>query len=195
MFRSKEFPVAPHICPWRLGYLIDNPLRCWVHKPRRILGNYVRPGMIVLDFGCGMGFFSIALARLVGEEGMVISVDLQEEMLQVLKKRAMRAGVADRIKTYRSSPGDLGLSTRVDFILAFWMIHEVPDRAQLFRQLAHLLCESGSLVIAEPKIHVSAEDFQETLEIAGRAGWSRAGDLPIRFSRAAVLRISPTPSK
>lgn len=184
--------MKPHICPWRLAYLFDNPLRGLVHNPLKILGACVHPGMAALDIGCGMGFFSIALARLVGKEGMVIAVDLQQEMLQVLKKRAIRAGVADRIRTYRSSPGDLGLSTRVDFILAFWMVHEVPDRGQLFRQLAPLLRESGSLLIAEPKIHVSAEDFQETLEIAGRAGWSQVGDLQIRFSRAAVLRVVPS---
>jgi hypothetical protein len=70
------------------------------------------------------------------------------------------------------------------------MIHEVPDRAQWFRQLAPLLRESGSLVMADPKIHVSAGDFQETLEIAGKAGWRKACDPPIRFSRAAVLHFS-----
>jgi len=187
--------LKPHICRWRLGYLIDNPLRRWAHNPRRILGAYVHPGMTVLDIGCGMGFFSIALARLVGKEGSVISVDLQQEMLQVLKKRAIRAGVADRIQPHRSSPGVLGLSTRVDFILAFWMVHEVPGRAQWFRQLVPLLRESGSFVIAKPKVHVSAEDFQETLEIAGSAGWSQVGDLQIRFSRAAVLRVSRFPSE
>ena len=185
--------MKPHICPWRLAYLFDNPFRGWVHNPLKILGAYVHPGMTVLDVGCGMGFFSIALARLVGKEGSVISVDLQQEMLQVLEKRAVRAGVAGRIRTRRSSPGDLGLSAKVDFILAFWMIHEVPDRAQLFRQLAPLLRESGSLLIAEPKVHVSGEDFQETLEIAGSAGWSHVGNLPIRFSRAAVLRVSGFP--
>jgi 2-polyprenyl-3-methyl-5-hydroxy-6-metoxy-1,4-benzoquinol methylase len=151
--------------------------------------------MTVLDIGCGMGFFSIALARLVGQEGMVISVDLQQEMLRVLKKKAVRAGVADRILPHRSSPEDLGITAKVDFILAFWMVHEVPGRAQLFRQLALLLRESGSFVIAEPKIHVSGEDFQETLEIAGKAGWSQVGDLQIRFSRAAVLRVSRFPSE
>ncbi|MDI6753931.1 MAG: methyltransferase domain-containing protein [Thermodesulfobacteriota bacterium] len=180
-----------HICPWRLAYLFDNPLRRLLHNPKKILGAYVHPGMTVLDLGCGMGFFSLALARLVGKEGAVFSVDLQEEMLQVLKKRALRAGVADRIQTHRSSPEDLGLTARVDFILAFWMVHEVPDRAKLFRQLKPLLRASGHLLIAEPKIHVSAEDFQEALDLAGGEGWRHIADVRVRFSRAAVLRVSP----
>jgi len=187
--------LKPHICPWRFAYLFDNPLRRLLHNPQKILGAYVHPGMTVLDIGCGMGFFSLALARLVGKEGIVISVDLQQEMLQVLKKRAIRAGVAERIRTHQSSSGDLGLTTRVDFILAFWMVHEVPDRAKLFRQLKPFLCESGHFLVAEPKIHMSAKDFQETLEIAGGAGWSHVGDLQIRFSRAAVLRVSRIPSE
>lgn len=179
------------VCPWPLAYLFDNPLRRLLHNPEKILGAYVHPGMTVLDVGCGMGFFSLALARLVGKEGVVISVDLQQEMLQVLKKRAIRAGVADRLQTHQSSPEDLGLTARVDFILAFWMVHEVPDRAKLFRQLKPLLPKPGHLLIAEPKIHVSAEDFQETLDLAADEGWRQVGSVRVRFSRAAVLRVSP----
>ena len=80
--------MAPHVCPWWGGYFIDNPLRRWVHNPHAILSPYVTTGMTVLDFGCGMGLFAIALAKLVGETGKVIAVDLQQQMLDVLVKRA-----------------------------------------------------------------------------------------------------------
>jgi 2-polyprenyl-3-methyl-5-hydroxy-6-metoxy-1,4-benzoquinol methylase len=88
----------PHICPWWGGYFIDNPLRRLIHDLQTILGPYVKPGMTVLDVGCGMGFFSIGMARMVGDEGRVIAVDLQQKMLDVLWRRAQRAGVADRIR-------------------------------------------------------------------------------------------------
>ena len=58
-----------------------------------MLRDYVKPGSKVLDFGCGLGFFSIAMAKMVGEGGLVIAADLQDVMLQGLMKRARRAGV------------------------------------------------------------------------------------------------------
>ena len=50
-----------------------------------------------MDLGCGMGYFSIGMARLVGGKGKVIAVDLQQKMLDTMVKRASRSGVADRI--------------------------------------------------------------------------------------------------
>ena len=78
--------MRPHVCPWWGGYFIDNRLRRLLHRPETILKPYVQAGMTALDFGCGMGFFSIAMATLVGEQGHVISVDLQSRMLQTLGK-------------------------------------------------------------------------------------------------------------
>ena len=57
----------PHVCPWWGGYFIDNPLRRLLHNPEKIIGPYVRPGMTVMDVGCGMGFCSIAMAKIVGD--------------------------------------------------------------------------------------------------------------------------------
>jgi ubiquinone/menaquinone biosynthesis C-methylase UbiE len=118
--------MTEHVCPWWGGYFIDNPLRRLLHNPEKILGPYVKPGMTAMDIGCGMGFCSIAMARMVGNEGKVISVDLQQKMLDVLLKRARKAGVAERIETHRCEADSLGVDTAVDFVLAFMMVHEVP---------------------------------------------------------------------
>jgi cyclopropane fatty-acyl-phospholipid synthase-like methyltransferase len=49
--------------------LDENPIRRLLHNPEKILGPYVKPGMTVMDVGCGMGFCSIAMAKMVGEDG------------------------------------------------------------------------------------------------------------------------------
>ena len=77
-----------HTCPWWLLFTFDNPLRRLIHDPEKILAPYVESGDAVLDVGCGMGYFSLGLAKLVGPEGKVIAADLQPQMLAGLKKRA-----------------------------------------------------------------------------------------------------------
>jgi 2-polyprenyl-3-methyl-5-hydroxy-6-metoxy-1,4-benzoquinol methylase len=68
-----------HVCPWWLAYTFDNPIRKLFHKPQKMLSLYVKEGMSVMDVGCGMGFFSIGMARMVGDNGNVIAVDLQKK--------------------------------------------------------------------------------------------------------------------
>ncbi len=64
----------PHVCPWWGGYFLDNRFRRLLHKPHMILAPYVREGMTVMDFGCGMGLFSIAMAKMVGPMILLLSI-------------------------------------------------------------------------------------------------------------------------
>jgi tRNA G46 methylase TrmB len=54
------------VCPWGLCYSFDNPLRRIFHKPELLLAPYVKPGMIAVDIGCGMGYFTLGRAKLAG---------------------------------------------------------------------------------------------------------------------------------
>jgi 2-polyprenyl-3-methyl-5-hydroxy-6-metoxy-1,4-benzoquinol methylase len=127
--------MAGHVCPWWGGYFLDNPLRRLIHDPEKIVGPYVKPGMTVMDVGCGMGFFSIGMARMVGDQGRVIAIDLQEKMLGVLRRRAEKAGVGDRIKTHKCQQDHLDVDAHADFTLAFMMVHEVPDQRRLLGEI------------------------------------------------------------
>ena len=82
--------MASHLCPWWFGYLLVNPLRRLRQDPRRLLGPFVRDGMVVLEPGCGMGFFTLEAARMVGPDGRVVAVDVQPRMLAGLERRAAR---------------------------------------------------------------------------------------------------------
>src|SRR5450759_4723487 len=82
-FIKKILLTDKHICPWWLAYIFDNPLRSWLHNTRKILAPYLREGMTAVDIGCGMGFFSRGMAKIVGDGGRVISVDLQQKMLDI----------------------------------------------------------------------------------------------------------------
>ena len=188
--------MAEHVCPWWAGYLIDNALRRLLHDPQRIIGPYVHAGMTTLDVGCGMGFFSIAMAQRVGPTGRVISVDLQPQMLAVLEQRAARAGVADCIHTRRCEPVHLGLApfaNTCDFALAFAMVHEVPAPERLLAEIHACLkppavsASGGLLLVAEPRLHVPARAFSRLRALAASAGFAERAAPPVRWSRAALF--------
>jgi ubiquinone/menaquinone biosynthesis C-methylase UbiE len=179
--------MADHVCRWWMGYLIDNPVRRLIHNPQKILGPYVKPGMTVVDIGCGMGLFCIAMARMVGDRGQVLAVDLQQKMLDAMKRRAEKAGVMDRIQAHRCKADDLNVDAKADFVLAFAMVHEVPDTQRLLSQVYACLKADGKFLVVEPRLHVSADTFQQMSEIADCVGFRQAEHPPVRRCRATVF--------
>jgi ubiquinone/menaquinone biosynthesis C-methylase UbiE len=180
---------SSRICSWKIAFALDNPVRRLIHNPQKILGGYIEPGQTVLDLGCGPGTFSIAMAKMVGESGKVIAVDVQEEMLQLVRKKAAQQGLESRIVTCRSDPDRIGLSEKVDFALAFYMVHEVPNAEAFLKEVACMLKPKGKLLIVEPKMHVSAAAFEKTIDIARQAGLSPITEPKIRFSRCKLLSL------
>jgi ubiquinone/menaquinone biosynthesis C-methylase UbiE len=176
-----------HICPWWGGYFIDNRLRRLLHDPEKIVGPYVQPGMTVMDVGCGMGMFSIAMAKMVGEQGWVIAVDLQQKMLDVLWRRAEREGVADRIRLHRCERDRLGVDEKADFAVAFAMVHEVRDQRRLLGEIHGCLKAGGKLLVAEPRLHVHGRAFAETVALAEGVGLRAVEQPKVRGCRAVVF--------
>ena len=179
--------MGKHVCPWWLAYTFDNPLRFLIHKPEKIFAPYLQKGMTVADIGCGMGHFTIGMARIVGDDGRIIAVDVQQKMLDIMMKRARKVGVADRISPRLSDGSDIGIRDEVDFVLAFWMAHETPDILHFLKQVRGILKKSGRLLLAEPKIHVTFKEFKATLGKAAAAGLKITGRPKISLSHAALL--------
>jgi ubiquinone/menaquinone biosynthesis C-methylase UbiE len=179
-----------HVCPWWLARTLDNPIRRVIHNPNKILGSYIDQGQTVLDLGCGSGTFTMAMARMVGEAGRVIAIDVHDEMLQIVRQKAIKEGLEPRIITHKSKPNGIGISDKVDFALAFYMIHEVPDTEAFLKEIASLLKPTGKLLIVEPLIHVSSSSFSKTLDAALQAGLKQVSEPQIRFSRSALFQPS-----
>lgn len=184
--------LGPHTCPWWFGYTFDNPLRRLVHDPRAILRGLVRAGDRAVDIGCGLGYFSLALAELVGPRGTVIALDLQSEMIERARRRAARRGLAARIDFGTCAPDRLGLNVPVDFALAFWMVHEVVEPRRLFAEVRAALRPSGRFLIVEPKGHVSSGRFEATVRLARTAGFTVVEGPPVRVSRSVICTSGPS---
>ena len=175
------------VCPWWLCFTFDNPLRKLLHNPEAILGPYIHPGNNVVDVGAGMGYFSIPMARLVGPAGHVTAIDIQTEMLSALARKAQRRGVSERITAHLARPGSLDHLSKADFVLAFWMVHEVPNQPRFLTQIYNLLKPDGLFLLVEPMLHVPKKSFLQTLETAEDIGFLIKKNPKIRMSHGALL--------
>jgi SAM-dependent methyltransferase len=179
------------VCPWWVGYFLASPIRRWFEDPAQIVAPYVRPGTTVVEPGPGMGFFTLELARRVGAPGRVVAVDIQQKMLDALRRRLAKAGLLERVEVRRARPDsmDLGhLAGRADFVLAYAVVHELPSAEGFFREAAEWLKPGGCMLLVEPGGHVKAPAFAEELALASRAGLKVAERPKMGRRHAAVLR-------
>jgi ubiquinone/menaquinone biosynthesis C-methylase UbiE len=182
--------MANSVCPWWVGYVLVSPVRRLLEPPTKLLGPFVAKDMALLEPGCGMGYFTLDLARMVGNAGRVVALDVQPRMLTALRRRAARAGLADRIEARLARADRLGvedLAGTVDLALAIHVVHEVPDRHGFFAELRATLKPTGRLLLVEPRGHVSEMAFAATLAMADAVGLRRLVAPRFGLSRAALL--------
>ena len=171
---------------------LDSRLRHIIYRPDRLAEKYVKPGDRVLDFGCGPGFFTLEFAKRAGETGQVFSVDLQEEMLAIVRGKMDAEGLGSRVTTHQCRPDSIDLPAELngtfDFATAIFVVHEVPDPEKLFREIALLLKPGGKLFFSEPPILVPGREFREKIALAEEAGFIQAERGFYFVNRMVVLR-------
>lgn len=178
------------ICPVEAAGSLDNRFRKWLQPPQKILKPYVRDGMTVLDIGCGPGFFTLELARMVGSAGRVIACDVQEGMLEKVQKKIRGTELEQRITLVLSTENNIGTTELADLVLAFWVVHEAPDQRSFLKEIFTLVKPNGRFLLVEPTFHVTKRAFSKTIDIAREIGFRQTETPKIIFSRAAVLERS-----
>lgn len=171
-----RFPVWAH-------RLLLNPVRRLTDPPEKLLSPHVTPGMTVLEPGCGLGWFTLPLARMVGPEGRVVAVEIEPRVLEGLKNRARKAGLLDRLDC-RLADAALcldDLAGQVDFAPLMNILHEIADLDGFLSGLARALKPGGTALVSEPKGPVDEDGFRAELDKAVRAGLTVASREPDRF--------------
>ena len=179
---------SSRICPVERAGHLDSMIRRWMQNPRRILKPYLKEGMTVLDFGCGPGFFSIDMAHMVGESGHVIAADAQDGMLRRLRDKIQGTELEERITLHKCEGNTIGLPRRVDFVLAFYVLHELPDQEAFFREIESMLNPNGRVLIVEPPLHVSRAAFGETIRRSRDVGFAAIKRPRVFLSKAVLLK-------
>ena len=140
--------------PTDLG-LLESPDRASWQKPDLIMDTLkIAWGDTVADIGAGSGFFTVRLARRVGPNGVVYAEDIQQPMLESIKRRVNREGLKN-VVTRLGTDTDANLPKgTIDAVLVVDVYHEVPttdDRVRFLRHLADALKSGGRIGIVNYK--------------------------------------------
>lgn len=175
-----------HTCPWWLCFTFDNPLRKLIHNPIKILNPFIKTNDSVLDLGPGMGYFTLPICEIVGNNGTVYAADIQKKMLDVIDTKAKQKNIKN-LKTFLIEEDGLNIDFSFDMVLLFWMFHEVSGKEALVNELKNKLKVSGKILLVEPKIHVGRKQFAKELDIVQNVGFEIIDYPKIFISNSATL--------
>lgn len=135
-----------HVFPAWLSFQLNNPLRRHFRPPKRIIEALSVKGTdVVLDFGCGPGFYTIPLAEVAKE---VVAVDIQPKMLAKMSRYAEKRAV--NVKPIQSDGTSIPLPDKYfDLVFLNRVYHEVADKRSVLTELGRLLKTGGRIVISE----------------------------------------------
>jgi len=132
--------------PEKFAFLLNNPIRRATSSPDGIISKLgVSQGNVVMDFGCGPGFFTIALAKIAAK---TIAVDVSEGMLEKTANYALKNHVHVELLKSDGTRIDLADSS-VDLVFLSHVFHEVEDKPKVLREFFRILKPSGRLAIVE----------------------------------------------
>ena len=198
--------MTPHVFDPEDRHRLDNPERRADMPPEDTLVKAgLRPGDIVLDIGCGIGYFSVPASRMVGPKGHVYAIDISGVMLAELRSKAASAGIFN-IETIQTQRGKLSLpDTSATMAIMSNILHEVEDRKSFLESVSAALKPEARLAVIEwekketpggppLKERISEDEMQVLLKKAGftEQKSSRLGAAHMLYTCA---RKTPAPGK
>lgn len=121
--------------------------------PQRVVAGFgVQPGMQIADFGSGAGYFTIILAKIVGDTGVVTAVDILDSALETLRAKAKLEGLSN-IQTIRSNLEVFGSSglpdNSQDIVLLANVLFQNPNKAPIITEARRVTKPGGSVIVID----------------------------------------------
>jgi ubiquinone/menaquinone biosynthesis C-methylase UbiE len=109
----------------------------------------IRSGMTICDMGCGNGFYTVQMAKMVGPHGKVYGVDIQPEMLELLKKRAAENKVENIVPVLGTLVDPKLPLGKIDLILCVDVYHEFSHPVHMLAAMRESLSPTGQVALVE----------------------------------------------
>ena len=172
IFYLRKTRREPMPCPFSLRIALQNPYMRAVAGEKILIDRLaIKPGMHVLDVGCGYGRLTIPIANRVLPNGSVVALDGQDNMLSLLRSRAEGRQI-DNIETVllHVGRGEMVWKSRFDRAILVTVLGEIPDKKAALHEISLALKPGGILSITEviPDPHYqSAGAVRSCAEAAG----------------------------
>jgi ubiquinone/menaquinone biosynthesis C-methylase UbiE len=179
-------------CPPWLAWLVelDNPYAKNYNASSIIQGLDLRPGIRVLDAGCGPGRVTIPLARAIGTQGEVVAIDIQPRMLHRAREKAQAAGLTNiQFQELAIEGGKLG-NAQYDRVPLVTVLGEIPDRESAFQEIHRALKPGGILSVTEIMFDPHYQSRGAILQLASSAGFREKAFFGNRFAFTLHLEKS-----
>jgi protein-L-isoaspartate O-methyltransferase len=139
-----------HVMGYQAAGWLERKERVEEEQPAKLIKALaLKEGMVVADVGAGSGYHAFLMAPLVGEKGKVIASDIQQEMLDLIAKKAKKANVTN-VETVKGTETDPKLPAKgVDLILLVDVYHEFNHPFEMTERMVDALKPGGRLVFVE----------------------------------------------
>jgi ubiquinone/menaquinone biosynthesis C-methylase UbiE len=175
-----------------IEHLADPARDAWQKPDEVVAALRLRPGQVACDIGAGPGYFTLRLARAVGNAGRVYAVDVEPKILDALRERLAGSGLRNVTPVLALADDALLPAAACDVVLIVDTYHHFPDRAAYLGRLARALRPGGRLVnvdyhkratpVGPPLDHrLSRETFIEEAQSAGLVVAEEPTFLPYQY--------------
>jgi ubiquinone/menaquinone biosynthesis C-methylase UbiE len=161
-------------------------LREWFGDPgSRLIETGLEEGQVVLDYGCGVGSYTMPAARIVGKDGLVYALDIHPLAIEAVEKRRARQNLTN-IRTICSGRDTELPDKSVDMVLLYDVLHSVHDKQGLLGELHRVLKPSGRLSILPD--HMTKDELLQALREGGRFSLQTQHREVFEFAKCADAR-------
>jgi len=158
-------------CPPWLDFFLENPIAL-SEAEKQIARAELKPGMNVLDVGCGTGRLTIPAAKRVGADGGVVALDLQQEMLQKVELRARENGLMNvQFMLVGVGQGAFQEQDAYDCAFLTTVLGEIVDQRRALQEIYRALKSGGILSITEVMVDPHYQSRKTVLRLARNAGF------------------------
>lgn len=132
---------------------LERPERMEEEQPYKVIKVMgVQPGDVVADIGCGSGFYARKLAKVVGEKGKVYGVDIQPEMIEILKEKCAEEGIENIIPILSEATDPLLEPGTIDWMILADVYHEFQQPEPMLTKMRAALSENGKICLLEYRL-------------------------------------------